>query len=134
VPRPKTTETALGWIPTEQQAAVIDFLALGYSQNAAARQLGVLQQTISLWLNDASFAPQFRERVAERQKLFEENLERIESQQQVMATALVGHALNGEAARDKYGNRPLDLDVAIELLRPRWRYRAGERHKQFGAT
>lgn len=113
---------------------MIDFLALGYSQNAAGRKLGVPQTDISRWLNDVSFAAQFREKVAERQKLFEENLERIESQQQVMATALVGHALNGELERDRAGNRPLDLDVAIELLRPRWRYRAGERHKQFGKT
>jgi transcriptional regulator with XRE-family HTH domain len=126
-------DTALGWVPTDVQSAAIDWLAMGYSQNATAIRIGVTQQAVSSWVNDVSYAEQFRAAVAERAALFAANLEHIELQQVLQATAVIGRALAGEIERDRRGELPAEFIAAVELLRPRWRANAGERNKRFGA-
>lgn len=115
------------------QSAAIDWLAMGYSQNATAIRIGVTQQAVSSWVNDVSYAEQFRAAVAERAALFAANLEHIELQQVLQATAVIGRALAGEIERDRRGELPAEFIAAVELLRPRWRANAGERNKRFGA-
>ena len=131
----RADDTGLRWVPTHEQSRVIDALALGYSQNAAARTTGVPYQTINDWVSNSRHAAEFRAIVEERMALFNENLTAIEQQQVVQATALVGMALSGEMQRDARGNYPLEYVAAVELLRAtRWRQIAGEKHRQFGES
>lgn len=125
--------TELAWVPTAEQTAVIDQLAQGYSLNAASRVTGVALQTIWSWVNELSFSAQFREEIETRAKLFQENLDAIEDQQILQATALFGKILAGEVKPDGFGNLPAEYRYAAELLRnTRWKQKAGG-HKQFGA-
>lgn len=130
----KIIETGNQWFPTDEQREVIPLLAQGYSQNAVARMVPrVSQQNISYWLNGADFAQQFRALIAEAAELFAENLEAVEDQDTVLATAVFHRALSGELTRDGDRN-PLQYDAAIELLRAtRWKTKAQGGHKQFGA-
>ena len=136
--RKRTGDTALQWVPTADQSRVLDCLAMGLSQNAASRDTGIPYQTINSWINDLAFSDAFREEVERRSALFQENLRAIEDQQIVQATAVVGRAISGELERElgaRGGQNPLQYDAAVELLRnTRWKQKAGEQHKQFGAT
>lgn len=128
-------ETALQWVPTADQNAVLDWLAMGYSQQAASRQTEVPQPTIWKWLNEREFSALFREEVQRRSALFQENLSAIEEQQKLQATATFGKVLSGEVRRDSSGNAPLEYLAAVELLRAtRWKQIAGEPHRKFGDT
>lgn len=129
------SETNDQWIPQPEHREVISLLAQGYSQNAVSRMVpAVSQQNISYWLTDASFAPRFREMVQEAAALFAENLEAVEDQDTVLATAIMHRALSGELQRDGDRN-PLQYDAAVELLRAtRWKIKAQGGHKQFGAS
>jgi len=110
------------WTPTAENIAVIDCLALGYSVLASSRRTGISNDTITYWLREASFREKFRALVAERARLFIDNLEAIEVQQVVQATALVGAALAGELQRDKHGELPIEWLTATALLRStRWK-------------
>ena len=138
--RKRTGDTALQWVPTADQSRVLDCLAMGLSQNAASRDTGIPYQTINSWINDLAFSDAFREEVVRRATLFQENLRAIEDQQIVQATAVVGRAIAGELERERDGRtgstkNTLQYDAAVELLRnTRWKQKAGEQHKQFGAT
>lgn len=133
MPRQRS-ETRLQWLPDSTQSRVLDGLAMGMSQNACARAFGVAVQNINYWVNEASFSEAFRAEVQARAKLFEENRGAIEEQQITRAIALVGEALEGGVERDRNGQLPVQHSVAIELLRAtRWKQKAGEQHKQFGA-
>lgn len=130
----KLVETSGAWRPTEEQSLVADLLARGYSQQAAARLSGVSQPQISQWINRDVTAALFCELIAERTRLFAENLEAAEDQQVVMATGTFHRALQGEIERDDNGNLPVEYLAAVELLRnTRWKQKAGG-HKQFGAS
>src|SRR5487761_2686093 len=110
------------WTPDSQHIATIDCLALGYSVLATSRRTGISDGTITYWLREASFREKFRALVAERARLFIDNLEAIEVQQVVQATALVGAALAGEVQRDKHGELPIEWLTATALLRAtRWK-------------
>ena len=136
--RKRTGDTALQWVPTADQSRALDGLAMGLSQNAVSRETGIPYQTINSWVNDLLFSDAFREEVERRSALFQENLRAIEDQQIVQATAVVGRAISGELERElgaRGGQNPLQYDAAVELLRnTRWKQKAGEQHKQFGAT
>lgn len=126
-------ETNLTWVPTAEQNAVLDQLAMGYSMNAASRVTGVAVQTIWSWANELTFSGQFQDEIQTRAKLFQDNLEAIEDQQMMQAVALFGRVLAGEVLRDSLGNLPPEYVAAAELLRnTRWKQKAGG-HKQFGA-
>jgi hypothetical protein len=126
------SDTKLAWMPTAEQSAVIDQLAMGYSLNAAERATGVAHQTIWSWANELAFSGQFREEIRRRAALFQANLEAIEDQQVLQATALYGRVLAGEVDVDRTGNLPAEYQYALELLRAtRWKQRAGG-HKRFG--
>lgn len=131
------SDTSLAWIPSPDQSRVIDGLAMGLSQNAVARETGILQQTINHWVNDLSFSAEFRAAVVARSEMFQANLGAIEDQMVVQATALVARAIAGELDRDiaRGGTQnPLRYDAAVEFLRAtRWKRLAGEQHKQFGS-
>lgn len=129
----EVSETSEQWIPEPEHREVISLLAQGYSQNAVARMVpSVSQQNISYWLTDASFAPQFSQMVQDAAALFAENLEAVEDQDTVLATAIVHRALSGELQRDGDRN-PLQYDAAVELLRAtRWKIKVQGGHKQFG--
>jgi len=106
---------------------------MGYSQQAVSRLTGVPQQTIWSWVNELAFSAQFREEIARRNQLFTDSLEDIEDQQILQANAVISRAVQGEYRRDAEGNRPIELDIAVELLRhTRWKQKAGEQHKRFG--
>ena len=127
------SDTRLAWVPTAEQSAVLDQLAMGYSLNAAARVTGVAVQTIWSWANELSFSEAFRAEVQKRAQLFQENLAAIEDQQIIQATALYGKVLAGEVEADGFGNLPPQYGYAAQLLRnTRWKQKAGG-HKQFGA-
>lgn len=126
-------ETKLAWVPTAEQSAVLDQLAMGYSMNAASRVTGVAVQTIWSWANELAFSAQFQDEIQTRAKLFQDNLEAIEDQQMMQAVALFGRVLAGEVRRDKDGDLPPEYVAAAELLRAtRWKQKAGG-HKAFGA-
>lgn len=133
----KRTETSLGWIPTAQQAEVIDLLATGYSQQACSRATDVPVMTINSWLNELSFSEQFREMVHERTEDFNAAKDAVHDQQVVMALQIIQDALTGELRREPNGDSsiaPLRYEAAIQLLRATfWRNKAGG-HKQFGAS
>ena len=119
------------WRPTDEQFKVAELLASGYSQNRAAALSGVPQRTISHWYSDLDFSPQFRALVAELQVEFIERRESILIQSETLALLLYHQGLTGEHSDE--GTTPLDL--ALELLRATvWRQRAGQQHKQFGAS
>ena len=94
------------WHPSPQQSPIIDMLAMGYSQNAAARRYGVSQPTISGWINTDAHALDFQAEIRRRAELFLENLGAIEDQQVIIATQLFGRILAGEVEADAYGNLP----------------------------
>lgn len=125
-------DTALStWRPTQQHLTVAELLASGYSQNRAAAISGVPQTTISDWWQDSSFSEQFRQLVADLQVEFMERRESIIEQSETLALLLYHQGLTGE--RSDPGTSPLDL--ALELLKATvWRNRAGQQHKQFGAS
>ena len=128
------SDNKLAWVPTPEMGPVLDGLAMGMSQQAVSRSTGVPQQTIWSWINELAFSAQFRDEIQVRARLFQENLEAIEEQQMLQATATFGKALAGEVRRDHDGNAPLEYLAAIELLRAtRWKQKAGG-HKQFGAS
>ena len=135
VSRPKSA-TLGAWVPTADQIRAMDCLALGLSQSAIERQTGIPQETISRWCNRDACAPMFRAEVARRARLFADNLEVIETQQVVQATAVVGAALAGEVQRDAHGELPIEWLTAVNLLRAtRWKAIARTRYeKQRTAT
>jgi len=126
--------TARPWVPTKEQNEALDWLAMGYSMNATSRNVGIAVGTVWNWVNDAQFSEQFRKEITQRAAVFQENLEAIEDQQMLQATAILGKALAGEVPRDPDGNIPIEYSAALELLRAtRWKQRSGG-HKQFGAS
>ena len=126
-------QTKPAWVPTEDMAATLDWLAMGYSLNAVARLTEIPYKTIWSWVNELAFSAQFREEIQARAAIFQSNLDAIEDQQTLQATATFGKALVGEVLRDSDGNAPLEYLAAVELLRnTRWKQKAGG-HKQFGA-
>lgn len=127
------SETEPKWF-LEEMKDVIPLLAQGYSQSAIARMIPtVSQQNISYWLNGAQFASEFRQMVRDAAELFQDNLEAVEDQDTVLATAIMHRALSGELQRDGDRN-PLQYDAAVELLRAtRWKIKAQGGHKQFGS-
>jgi len=119
------------WRPTDEQFKVAELLASGYSQNRASALSGVPQQTISHWYTDLSFSPQFRQLVADLQVEFLERRESILVQSESLALHLFHQGLTGDLGDS--GTTPLDL--AREFLSATvWRQRAGQQHKQFGAS
>lgn len=129
------SETKLAWVPTKDQNLALDWLAMGYSLNAVSRMTEIPVTTIWSWANELAFSAQFREEIQTRAKVFQDNLGAIEEQQMLQATATFGKALAGEVRRDGAGNAPLEYLAAVELLRAtRWKQKAGEQHKQFGAS
>jgi hypothetical protein len=101
-------------------------LAMGYSQNAAARRLSIAQPTIASWIHREPHGLSFQAEIRRRAELFLENLGAIEDQQIIIATQLFGRILAGEVEADAYGNLPPEYRAATELLRAtRWKQRAG---------
>lgn len=143
-----TPETGIAWVPTAQQAEVIDLLATGYSQQATSRALDVPVTTISYWIHEAAFADTFREQVDLRAAEFNAAKEAVHDQQVVMALQILQDALSGELQREadfvlsddgkatrtnNGGKAPLRYEAAVELLRATfWKQVAGG-HKAFGA-
>ena len=122
--------SSLTAIWTAEESAVIDLLAMGYSQNAAARHTSVPQKTIWDWFNRGKRQDAFRAEVSARAEMFQANLESIHDSQVMMAISLVANALNGEVHRDSGGRLPVALHVALELLRAtQWRK---DPHRQIG--
>lgn len=130
-------DTSLAWIPSAEQVEVIDMLATGYSQSAAARATGIPVTTISTWIHDRSFSEEFRAMVESRAAEYQAAAEAVHNQQVVLALQIVQEALTGELQRERTGTgsiTPLRYDAAVELLRATfWKQRAGG-HKQFGAS
>ncbi len=115
------------WIPSESELLAIDLLAQGYTQTHVARQLGMTQPAISHWIHRHEHSEQFRDAIRRRALELRSQVSRVEDTQIIMATSLVHQALQGEVERDRDGNIPVSLQVAIELLRnTRWRMKVNE--------
>lgn len=129
-------ETSLAWVPSPEQVEVIDMLATGYSQSAAARATGIPVTTISTWIHEAVTAPEFRAMVQERAEEYQRAKDAVHDQQVVLALQIIQEALTGEMQRERTGTgsiTPLRYDAAVELLRATfWKQRTGG-HKQFGS-
>ena len=116
------------WRPTDEQRTVAELLAQGYSQNRIAQIIGIPQQTISGWWNDNVWARQFQALVED----IEAKISQVDITDKSIQTAeLVYHqAVTGERTIDD----PTVIAARELLAATKWKRKAGEEHKRFGAS
>lgn len=114
------------WQPSADELRVIEYLAVGYSQNRTAALTGVHQQVISRWYNQNEA---FRQMVADRTVEFIESQSNVFEQTKALAQLIFHQAMTGERDRDDPAT-----ELAVKFLdRTVWRLASGEKHQQFGA-